>query len=135
MMNFDAPDRYYCIVSRQKTATPLQSLVLMNDPQYVEAARMLAERTLQEGGATKRDKLNYIFKCLVGRNADAKELAAVTALLEEEIVHFQQNKKSAKALLTAGAHPINPKLVRTELAAYAMVASTIMNFDEFVMKR
>lgn len=135
MMNFDAPDRYYCIVSRQKTATPLQSLVLMNDPQYVEAARMLAERTLQEGGSTKTDKLNYIFKCLVGRNADTEELSAVTALLEEEIVHFQQNKESARELLTAGAHPVNPKLVRTELAAYAMVASTIMNFDEFVMKR
>ncbi len=135
MMNFDAPDRYYCTVSRQKTATPLQSLVLMNDPQYVEAARMLAERTLQAGGSTTTNKLHYVFKSLIGRNADAKELAAVTALLEEELVHFQQNKKSAAELLTAGAHPVNPKLVRTELAAYTMVASTIMNFDEFVMKR
>jgi len=135
MMNFDAPDRYYCIVSRQKTATPLQSLVLMNDPQYVEAARMLAERTLQEGGETTTDKLNYIFKCLIGRTADPKEMQTITPLFEEELVHFQQNRQSAKELLATGAHPVNPRLARTELAAYAMVASTIMNFDEFVMKR
>ncbi|MFK7978704.1 MAG: DUF1553 domain-containing protein, partial [Saprospiraceae bacterium] len=135
MMNFDAPDRYYCIVSRQKTATPLQSLVLMNDPQYVEAARMLAERTLKEGGTTTTNKLNYIFKCLIGRNADTKEIATITPLFEEELAHFKQNRQSAKALLATGAHPVNPKLARAELAAYAMVASTIMNFDEFVMKR
>jgi len=135
MMNFDAPDRYYCIVSRQKTATPLQSLVLMNDPQYVEAARMLAERTMLEGGATAIEKINFIVKCLIGRSADEKELAAITALFEEEVAHFQQNKKSANDLLAIGAHPIHPKMIRTELAAYTMVASTIMNFDAFVMKR
>ena len=135
MMNFDAPDRYYCTVSRQKTATPLQSLVLMNDPQYIEAARILAERTLQEGGKTSADKINFIFKCLIGRPADTKELETITPMLKEELAHFQQNKKNGKELLGTGAHPVNPKLNRTEIAAYAMVASTIMNFDEFVMKR
>lgn len=135
MMNFDAPDRYYCIVSRQKTATPLQSLVLMNDPQYVEAARMLAERTMLEGGETKAEKINFILKCLIGRKSDIKELAAMEALLAEELTNFQENKKGRKELLAIGAHPMNTKINPTELAAYTMVASTIMNFDEFVMKR
>ena len=135
MMNFDAPDRYYCTVSRQKTATPLQSLVLMNDPQYVEAARILAERTLQEGGEATADKIHYIFKCLIGRSAEAKELQMITPLFEEEIVHFQQDKQSVDDLLAIGVHPVDSKLSRIELAAYTMVASTIMNFDEFVMKR
>ena len=135
MMNFDAPDRYYCIVSRQKTATPLQSLVLMNDPQYIEAARLLAERTLLEGGKTISEKIDYIFNCLVGRSAEEMELIAIEKLFKEELNDFQQNRQRVKKLLTIGEHPLNAKLNRIEIATYTMVASTIMNFDEFVMKR
>ena len=62
-------------------------------------------------------------------------MQTITALLEEELVHFQQNRQNAKELLATGSHPVNPKLSRTAIAAYAMVASTIMNFDEFVVKR
>ena len=135
MMNFDAPDRYYCIVSRQKTATPLQSLVLMNDPQFVEAARMLAERTLQEGGETVSHKIDYIFKCLIGRRAEDLELSTIEQLFQEEFADFQKDKQRIADLLNTGEYPIHPTLNRTELATYTMVASTVMNFDEFVMKR
>ena len=107
----------------------------MNDPQYVEAARMLAERAIQGGGTTKEEKINFIVKSLIGRNTDTEELTALTALLTEELTHFQQDRKGAKDLLAIGSHPVNTKINQTELAAYTMVASTIMNFDEFVMKR
>ena len=65
MMNFDAPDRYYCVVRRQKTATPLQSLVLMNDPQFLEAARWLGERSMKEGGEKPGDRVDFMFRCLI----------------------------------------------------------------------
>ncbi len=135
MMNFDAPDRYYCIVSRQKTATPLQSLVLMNDPQFVEAARMLGERTMQEGGLTTSNKIDYIFKCLIGRSAAPQELTTIEQLYEEELADFQKDRQRTRDLLSIGDHPVNRQLNKTEMAAYTMVASTVMNFDEFVMKR
>ncbi len=135
MMNFDAPDRYYCTVSRQKTATPLQSLVLMNDPQYVEAARILAEKTMQTSGASVSDKINFIFKSLVGRNADKTELASLQELQEMSLTDFQKDQKSVRELLNIGETKVNRTLNKTELAAYTMIASTVMNFDEFVMKR
>lgn len=135
MMNFDAPDRYYCTVSRQKTATPLQSLVLMNDPQYVEAARILSERTLKEGGETVTKKINFIYKCLIGRSAEKIELATIEKLYQEELADLQKDKKRVQHLLSIGAAPVHQQLNKTELAAYTMIASTVMNFDEFVMKR
>ena len=135
MMNFDAPDRYYCIVSRQKTSTPLQSLVLMNDPQFVEAARALAERTMTEGGTGIPDRIDFLFKSLVGRSADPEERLPLEQYFQEELADFQSEPEKARELLTVGEHPVDPNLDKTELAAYAMMASTVMNFDEFVMKR
>ncbi len=135
MMNFDAPDRYYCIVSRQKTATPLQSLVLMNDPQFVEASRALAERTIQRGGDQVEDRINYLFKCLVGRSPDPEELNPLKQFYQEERASFSAEPQKAQELLAVGEHPVDPTLDKTELAAYSMIASTVMNFDEFVMKR
>ena len=135
MMNFDAPDRYYCIVSRQKTATPLQSLVLMNDPQFVEAARMLGERCMKEGDKTVEERIQFIFKNLVGRNPTTQELSALTNLFQEELKQFNADQKRARELLSAGEYPVDKTLNAAALASYTLVSSTVMNFDEFVMKR
>ncbi|MEM1124261.1 MAG: DUF1553 domain-containing protein, partial [Bacteroidota bacterium] len=135
MMNFDAPDRYYCTVSRQKTATPLQSLVLMNDPQYVEAARVLAERTMQLSETNQEQKIDFVFKSLVGRKPDVTEKTSLSNLFEEVQADFKKDKKSVKELLSIGERPVNRQLDAVELSAYTMIASTVMNFDEFVMKR
>ncbi len=135
MMNFDAPDRYYCIVNRQKTATPLQSLVLMNDPQFVEAARMLGERVMKHGGNSLSGRIVYLYKCAIGRSPDENERSLLMDLYEETVKDYEQNPAKAKDLLAIGEHPVNDDLDQEELAAYAMVASTLMNFDEFVMKR
>ncbi|MEM6317674.1 MAG: DUF1553 domain-containing protein [Bacteroidota bacterium] len=135
MMNFDAPDRYYCTVSRQKTATPLQSLVLMNDPQYVEAARVLAERTMQLTETNQEQKIDFMFKSLVGRKPDVTEKTSLSNLFEEVKADFKKDKKAVKELLSIGEQPVNRQLDAVELSAYTMIASTVMNFDEFVMKR
>ena len=135
MMNFDAPDRYYCIVSRQKTSTPLQSLVLMNDPQFVEAARAMAEKAMQRPDLTVHTRVQFLFKSLIGREADQEEVTSLQAFFQEELEDFKADPDRSSQLLSVGEHSSDPALETAALAAYTMTASAIMNFDEFVMKR
>lgn len=135
MMNFDASDRYLCVVKRQKTATPLQSLVLMNDPQYVEASRMLAERMVKEGGTTPEERITFAFKALTSRLPRPEEVSLMKQLYSEELADFKKQPKRAIELLSVGEYKRDMKLNPEELAAYTIVASSIMNFDEFVVKR
>lgn len=135
MMNFDAPDRYYCIVRRQKTATPLQALVLMNDPQFLEASKMLATRALKEGGDHMSKRVDFMYQCLLGRSAREREKQLLVDLYEEELKGFEENSNKARELLAIGEKKIDPNLDQEEVAAHMILASTIMNFDEFVMKR
>jgi hypothetical protein len=135
MMNFDAPDRYICIVNRQKTATPLQSLVLMNDPQYVEASRLLAERMIKEGGHTPEERITFAYKALTSRNPKGEELVLLKQLYEEELSEFQKQPKRASQLLSVGEYKRDLTLDANEVAACTIIASSMMNFDEFVVKR
>ena len=135
MINFDAPDRYSCIIRRQKTSTPLQSLVLMNDPQYVEASRKIAERMILEGGLKKENKIAYGFRILTSRNPNQNELNILVNLLKEQSKSYELSPQKAQKLLEVGESKANPKLNKIELAAYSVVASTIMNFDESYIKR
>ena len=135
MMNFDAPDRYYCVVRRQNTATPLQSLVLMNDPQFVEAARMCGERILKESGSSMEEQIDFAFKLLVGRAPRTEELEKIISLYQEEEKDFRENPERASQWLSVGEHPADKSLDQVKLAASSSVATTLMNFDEFVMKR
>jgi hypothetical protein len=135
MMNFDAPDRYICIVNRQKTATPLQSLVLMNDPQYVEASRLLAERMIKEGGDTAEERITFAFKALTSRQPKGEELVLLKQLYEEELRAFQKQPKRATQLLSVGDSKRDVTLNANEVAACTIIASSMMNFDEFVVKR
>lgn len=135
MMNFDAPDRYYCVVRRQKTATPLQSLVLMNDPQFVEAARHLATKTILENPGDTTQQIDFMLKSLIGREGKSEEKELLGKLYSEELEDLKKQPDRARHLLNIGESPVNNTLSQTELAACTIVASTIMNFDEFVMKR
>ncbi len=135
MLTFDAPDRYFCVVRRQKTSTPLQALILMNDPQYVEAARMLAERMMREGGNTTSDRITFAFKAMVGRHPRPKELELMTQLYSEELVDFQKQPQRARQMLTTGEHLVDKTLNANELAACTVVATTLINFEETVVKR
>lgn len=135
MLTFDAPDRYFCVVRRQKTSTPLQALILMNDPQYVEAARMLGERMMREGGPTPANRVTFAFKAMVGRRPRAKELELMTKLYGEELSDFQKQPQRAKQMLSTGEHVVDKTLNTNELAACTVVATTLINFEETVVKR
>lgn len=135
MTTFDAPDRYYCVVRRQKTSTPLQSLILMNDPQFVEAARMVGERMLKEGGQNPKDQISFGFLALTSRNPKPNELKLLSELYQEELTDFQSNPQRVKDWLSAGEYPVDQQLDQSALAACAVIASTIMNFEEFGVKK
>ncbi|GAB4023000.1 hypothetical protein GCM10028808_72170 [Spirosoma migulaei] len=136
MLDFDAAERHTCIVKRQKTSTPLQALVTLNDPQFVEAARVLAQK---EGGRREGSKgatvINELFKAVISRPARLEEMALMQQLYAEELADFKQNPKRAAELLSVGEYPVHTKLNPVELAAWTVVTSTIMNFDEAIIKR
>ncbi|TLV03213.1 DUF1553 domain-containing protein [Dyadobacter luticola] len=134
MLNFDAAERHFCVTKRQKTSTPLQALVVMNDPQFVEASRVLAQRMLQHG-KTLDDQITYAFTALTSRQPDAKERAVLKELYDEEYADFSRNPKRVKSILAAGEYPVDKSLNPVQLAAGTIVASTVMNFDEFLIKR
>ena len=135
MINFDASERNFCTVKRQKTSTPLQSLVLLNDPQFVEASRFVAERMLKEGGDELENQIDYGFKLLTGRAADQGEIKVLTRLFQTELEAFNKGESDALAMLSVGEKPRDKTLAINQHAAMTMVANTLMNFDETVFKR
>lgn len=135
MMNFDTPDRYSCVVSRQKTATPLQSLVLMNDPQYVEASRKLAEKAMLLDSNSRTDEIVFMFKSLISKRPNDEQLTLLEEMYEEEYEMFSENESKVEGILKVGEYQHVQEMDYAALAANTMIASTIMNFDEFVMKR
>lgn len=128
MLTFDAPDRSVCTVERQTTATPLQSLVLLNDPQYVEASRALASRI--SGVNNERDQIQLAFQWLTSREADDHELDALNDLFDKQIVEFTSDPIDAQRLVSVGETPIDQNADMIQLAAMTVVTSTIMNLDE-----
>ena len=135
MTTFDAPNRDVCIVQRENTNTPLQALILMNDPQFVEAARVMAQRILQESKGDVDDQIRYAFRLAIGRDCANEELQLFKELYESELKRFQQTPKDALALLEVGEYPLNNDLPKTQTAALAMVTNTMLNHDEAYMKR
>ncbi len=134
MMSFDATSREVCTVRRQSTLTPLQMLVLLNDPQYVEAARALAERAMISS-ASRDEQLQFVFRSLTGRKPHAKEQQVLAMLFDEQLIEFKQQPEQAAKLLKVGDHPATSKLDPPELASMTVVAEGLMTYDEAVMKR
>jgi len=132
LTTFDAPDREKCTARRTVTNTPLQALVLLNDPTYVEAARLLAARTLTEGGQTPAGRINFAFRLATGRIPDAQERAVLLDYEREASADYRLHPSEATALLSVGASRCSPKLNQSELAAWTTVASMILNLDETI---
>ena len=107
----------------------------MNDPQFVEAARMCGERIMKESGPKLEDRIEFAFKLLIGRYPRVDEKEKMLSLYQEELKAFDQDQDRATEWLTTGEYPVDDDLDREQLAAFATVASTLMNFDEFVIKR
>jgi hypothetical protein len=185
MLNFDAAERHFCSVRRQKTSTPLQALVTLNDPQFVEAAKVLAQRSVElknrksvefemqnvelknkksvefemqsvelknknrdelkptrysalairHSALDPRHSIEFIFTALTSRPPRANEVEALMQLYQDELVDFQRKPQRANELLSVGEFVMDKNLDKKQLAALTVVASTVMNFDEFVIKR
>lgn len=134
MSTFDGPSRESCIVRRERTNTPLQALLLMNDPQYVEAARALAERGIHEAGSDLTARLHHMFRLATGRRATAEDLEDLRAGYERDLAFYAQNKEAAKKLVEIGVRPPDPDIPVDELASLTMTANLIFNLDEVIMK-
>ena len=133
LVTFDAPDREVCTVRRSRTNTPLQALILMNDPTYVEASRKLAERLLREA-KTDDERITLAFRLLTSRRPSEREIAIVRAVHEKQLARFRAEPEAAKRLLAVGESLRDEALPEAELAAWTMAASVLLNIDEAVTK-
>lgn len=135
MLAFDAPSREECVVDRPRSNTPLAALVLLNDPTYVEAARVLAERTIREGGADVPSRLAYLFKQALQReplDAEAKFLATT---YERHLESYKTEPAAAQALTKVGDKPAPTDLDVAELAAWTSVCRVVLNLHESVTRQ
>ncbi|MDO1451179.1 DUF1553 domain-containing protein [Rhodocytophaga aerolata] len=135
MIAFDATARDVCMVKREITNTPLQALVLLNDPQFVEAARVLAVRVQKEAGAELEKQLELAFRLTTGRKPRHQEIDLLKELYQSQYTRFSKNSKQAEELLQVGEYKQESGMNKTKTAALAMVASTLINHDESYMKR
>jgi hypothetical protein len=135
MIAFDAPNRDVCIVKRERTNTPLQALVMMNDPQFVECSRVLAERIQLESGDTLENQITRAFRLVTGRKPKQKELEIFGDLYHNQYEKFSSNPHDVDSLLTVGEYQYDRSLDKTKTAALTVVASTMINHDEAYMKR
>jgi len=134
MATFDAPDRETCQVRRARTNTPLQALVLMNDVQYVEAARKFAERVMMLGGSTSDQRVTFAFQSVLNRQPAETERQSLSNLYEEYLSQFRSDPEAATKLLAAGESPRNNQLDPVEQAAWTMVTHLLLNLSETVTR-
>jgi hypothetical protein len=133
LTTFDAPDREKCMSRRLITNTPLQALVLLNDPTYVEASRVLAERALRDAGHDPLARVRFLFREATARRPSQAEARILLDLAQRRLEHYKQHPDLAAKLIAIGASkPGNVEAV--ELAAWTTVASTIFNLDETITK-
>ncbi len=134
MLTFDAPSREVCTAKRETTSTPMQALVLLNDPQFLEAARVLAQRVWKEL-PDDASRLRSLFREVLGRDANDREGKVLMRLLAEQREGFRQRPEAAARFVGIGESTRDESFPPTELAAATVLVSTLMNHDEFVMKR
>jgi hypothetical protein len=130
---FDAPSREECTNERPRSSTPLQALVLLNDPTYVEAARVFAATAIREG-KTKSERFNAMYRRALSRTAKPEELKVLEALLEKHRKEFQADSKGAQELLKVGMAPVPTNADSVELAAWTSVARVVLNLHEAVTR-
>jgi hypothetical protein len=135
MITFDAAERNTCVVRRQATSTPLQALVLLNDPQFVEAARKVGERAIKEGGQREEERVAWLFRLLTGRRPASRESAVLRRMLAEQRAIFRADPSLVADFAKVGDAPADAALDPVEAAAYGALANAVMNFDEAIVKR
>jgi mono/diheme cytochrome c family protein len=134
MLAFDAPTREECAAERNRSNIPQQALVLLNDPTYVEAARVLAARILREGPGDDAARITWAWRQALARKPRPAELAALRSLLQKHRAEFRQNRDAAKDYLKVGFSPVPPELDAAELAAWTDVARALLNLHETITR-
>jgi mono/diheme cytochrome c family protein len=135
MSTFDAPNRDTCVVRRARTNTPLQALVTMNDPVYVEAAQALARRAIAKGGKSDAEKAAFAFKACLVRPPTEAEVGRLVKLHDDAKAKFAKEPAKATQFATNPLGPLPKGVEASEAAAWTVVASVVMNLDEMLMKR
>src|SRR5262249_43658318 len=130
LANFDAPARETFCARRDPGNTRLQALQLLNDVQHVEAARALASRMMAESGPAPQDRIAWGFRVVLARRPEPDELAALADELQAHLSRFARDPASARQLVTVGDSKPRAGLPEPELAAYTLVANTLLNLDE-----
>jgi len=135
LATFDAPDREKCTARRTLTNTPLQALVLMNDPTYLEAARALATRVLYQNDNRDNSRLAYAFRLATARPPTTRETRVLQELLTSQLQHYRRDPGGAARLIRIGASRPDSRLRPDLLAAWTIVASSILNLDETITRQ
>lgn len=131
---FNAPSREVCTVRRERTNTPLQALVTLNDPQFVEAARHLAQTTLRASDPAPDERIDFMTRRLLARTLRPEERSIVAASLAQLLAWYRDHPDDAARLLEVGQSPVDGSLDPPELAAWTMLANQLMNLDEVLTK-
>ncbi len=131
---FNAPSREFCTVRRERTNTPMQALVVLNDPQFIEAARFLAQRTLNVAGEAVENRLDFLGRRLLARPWRMEELAVLQTTVNNLVAYYQAHGDEAKALIAVGETPADASLDVATLAGWTILANEVMNLDEVVSK-
>ncbi len=135
MTTFDAPSREYCVIQRERTSTPLQALTILNDPQFVEASRVLAAEVLSASDQSDEDRLIRLFRLTTSRLPTPREIAALLTLLEASRTRFSGSPESAVEFISVGESPKAKDLPAVEHASWSTVVQTLLGFDECLTKR
>ena len=134
LKTFDAPGREFCTVRRSRTNTPLQALLLLQGPQFVEAARHLAARIMLEGGTTTESRIAFGFERVTARLPNPKETTVMKQLYEARLQQYRQDKDAALQMLSVGQSARNTQLDMAEHAAWMAIARLLLNLDETINK-
>ena len=134
LKTLDAPEREFCTIRRSRTNTPLQALLLLNGPQFVEAARHLGQRMIDEGGQTTEDRIRYGFRLVTARWPSNSEVEILREEFDSTMVRTNTDASVANAILAVGESPVSDSNSRSELAAFTNVARLLLNLNEAITK-
>jgi hypothetical protein len=132
---FDAPTREECTVERPRSSTPLQALVLLNDPIYVEAARVFGEHILKDGGDSPAARIIWGYRRALARDPKAEERALLLTLYEKHLAEYSKDKDAAQQLVGTGEYPVPKDVDLAELAAWTSVARVLLNLHETITRQ
>ncbi len=134
LMAFDAPSRQECTAERATSNTPMQALTLLNDPTYVEAARVFAARIIKEGGQTVPERINWAYQAALSRLPQPQEFEVITTLYEKHSSDYTSHQDAAKSFVATGESPATEGVKPHELAAWTSVARVILNLHETITR-